>query len=266
MKKIMLALAALAGVATVTATAAEYNWKDLRDNVSTPLYQNRTALDQEVVSSALEHLDTIDCKNDDQKLGVIRYRVIAYDQTTGADRTVAGLKKYADGLIAAAKFEKPLTGAQYASIFSIWWRSKEAEFAQEVYALMKATPGAEKFPDMGFWAAATGRYEEAYNIYVNSKSGMHIVRAVDIAINRLSDSAKAFAAAKLTLTVNCQATQVKQMLNIVVGNLTGNDAIPAGEMKAFLQNVNRKYSAQLAGDKATWEPIIAQVRTILDTY
>lgn len=38
MKKIMLALAALAGVATVTATAAEYNWKDLRDNVSTPLY------------------------------------------------------------------------------------------------------------------------------------------------------------------------------------------------------------------------------------
>ncbi len=266
MKKIMLALAALAGVATVTATAAEYNWKDLRDNVSTPLYQNRTALDQEVVSSALEHLDTIDCKNDDQKLGVIRYRVIAYDQTTGADRTVAGLKKYADGLIAAAKFEKPLTGAQYASIFSIWWRSKEAEFAQEVYALMKATPGAEKFPDMGFWAAATGRYEEAYNIYVDSKKGFAAVRAANIAIHKLNDPAKAFAAAKIVAADNCQAAEVRQVLNIVVNKLIGNDDVPAADMKAFLQNLNRRYTAKLVEDEKTWEPVISQVRTLLEAY
>lgn len=266
MKKIMLALAALAGVATVTATAAEYNWKDLRDNVSTPLYQNRTALDQEVVSSALEHLDTIDCINDAQKLGVIHYRVIAYDQTTGADRTVAGLKKYADGLIAEAKFEKPLTGAQYASIFSIWWRSREPEFAQEVYALMKATPGAEKFSDMGLWASAVGHYEEAYNIYVNSKQGYAAARAVNLAINRLNDPGKAFAAAKIVAASNCKASEVKQVLNIVVNKLTGDDTIKAADMKAFLQNLNRRYTAKLVEDEKTWEPIISQVRTLLEAY
>lgn len=266
MKKLMLALAALAGVATITATAAEYNWKDLRDNVSTPLYQNRTALDQEVVSSALEHLDTIDCVNDAQKLGVIRYRVIAYDQTTGADRTVAGLKKYADGLITAAKFEKPLTGAQYASIFSIWWRAKEPEFAQEVYALMKSTPGAEKFADMGLWANATGRYEEAFNIYVNSKKGFAAVRAANIAIYKLNDPAKAFAAAKIVAADNCQAAEVRQVLNIVVNKLIGNDDVPAADMKAFLQNLNRRYTAKLVEDEKTWEPVISQVRTMLEAY
>ena len=266
MKKIMLALAALAGIATITATAAEFNWKDLRDNVSTPLYQNRTAMDQGVVKTALEHLDTIDCVNDAQKLGVIRCRVIAYDQTTGADRTVAGLKKYADGLIAAAKFEKPLTGAQYASIFSIWWRQKEPEFAQEVYALMKATPGAEKFSDMGIWAYATGRYEEAYNIYVNSKQGYAAVRAVNLAINRLNDPGKAFAAAKIVAASNCQAAEVRHVLNIVVNKLTGDDTIKAADMKAFLQNLNRRYTAKLVEDEKTWEPVISQVRTLLEAY
>lgn len=266
MKKLMLALAALAGIATITATAAEFNWKDLRDNVSTSLYQNRTALDQNVVSTALEYLDTIDCKNDDQKLGVIRYRVIAYDQTTGADRTVAGLKKYADGLIASAKFEKPLTGAQYASIFSIWWRQNESEFAQEVYALMKSTPGAEKFPDMGLWANAVGRYEEAFNIYVDSKKGFAAVRAANIAIHKLNDPAKAFAAAKIVAADNCQAAEVRQVLNIVVNKLTGDDAIKAADMKAFLQNLNRRYTAKLVEDEKTWEPVISQVRTLLEAY
>ena len=72
------------------------------------------------------------------------------------------------------------------------WRRTEFDFAQEMYALIKATPGAEAFCDAGFWDAA--------------------------------------------------------------------------EMKTFLQNVNRKYSPQLINDKAAWEPIIAQVRTVLETY
>lgn len=266
MKKIMLALAALAGVATITATAAEINWKEVQTNVSTPLFQNRTAMDQGVVKTALEYLDTIDCVNDAQKLRVICYRVIAYDQTTGADRTVAGLKKYADGLITAAKFEKSLTGAQYASIFSIWWRQNESEFAQEVYALMKATPGADKFPDMGLWASATGHYEEAYNIYVNSKRGYAAARAANIAINRLNDPGKAFAAAKIVAAGNCKASEVKQVLNIVVNKLTGDDTIKAADMKAFLQNLNRRYTAKLVEDEKTWEPVISQVRTLLEAY
>ncbi len=53
---------------------------------------------------------------------------------------------------------------------------------------------------------------------------------------------------------------------MTVEKLCGNSAINAAEMKAFLQNVNRKYTARLADDKAAWEPIIAQVRTVLETY
>lgn len=266
MKKLMLAFAALTGIATVTATAAEYNLQDIRDNVSTPLYQNRTAMDQNVVRSALEHLGTIEAVNDGQKLGVLRYKVIAYDQTTGADRTVAGLKKYADSLIAETKFDKPLTGAQYVSIFSLWWRSQEPEFAQGVYELMKSTPGAEKFSDMGIWAAATGRYEEAYNIYYNSRKAYAAVRAMGIAVNRLNDPAKAFAAAKVIATTDCSAKEVRQVLNTVTSKLTGDDSVKAEEMKKFLQNLNRRYTAKLSEDEKTWEPVISQIRTLLEAY
>lgn len=266
MKKIMLALAALTGIAAATATAAEYSWKDVQANVSTPLYQNRAALDQNVVKTSLAYLNTLETPLDWQKLGALRYKVIAYDQTTGADRTVAGLKKYADSLIAETKFDKPLTGAQYVSIFSLWWRSQEPEFAQAVYDLMKATPGAEKFADMGLWAAATGRYEEAYNIYVNSKQGYAVARAVNIAMTRLNDPAKAFAAAKIIATTNCNAAIVRQVLNVVVNKLTGDETIKAAEMKAFLQNLNRRYTAKLAEDEKTWEPVISQVRTLLEAY
>lgn len=266
MKKLMLAFAALTGIATVTASAAEYNWQDVRDNVSTPLYQNRTAMDQNVVRSALEHLGTIEAVNDGQKLSVIRYKIIAYDQTDGADRSFAGLKKHADGLIAGTKFEKALTGAQYVSLFSIWWRQKEPDFAQDVYNFMKGTAGAEKFADMGLWAAAVGRYEEAYNIYYNSRKGYAAVRAMNIAISRLNDPAKAFAAAKVIATTDCSAREVRQVLNVVTSKLTGDDSVKADEMKKFLQNLNRRYTAKLSEDEKTWEPVISQIRTLLEAY
>ena len=52
---------------------------------------------------------------------------------------------------------------------------------------------------------------------------------------------------------------------MTISKLVGSD-VSAADMKAFLQNVNRKYSSQLIVDKPTWEPIIAQVRTMLETY
>lgn len=191
---------------------------------------------------------------------------MAYDQTTGADRTLEGLKKYADGLLAEVKFEKALTPAQYVSLFSLWWRQYEGEFAEAVYNFMKATPGAEKFADMGIWAAATGHYEEAYQIYFNSKQPYAAVRAMNIATYKLGDAVKAFEAAKVILVAKANAQQVKQVVTYLSNNIVGRDEIKAEEVKAFLQNLNRKYTARLSEDSATWEPIISQIRTILEAY
>ena len=219
MRKLFLTIAAFCGLATITATAAEFVWKEIQTNVSTPLYQNRTAMDQSVVNAAKEYLDNIDAVNDGQKINVIRYKVIAYDQTAGADRSLAGLRKYADDLIAGTEFEKPLTGVQYVSLFSIWWRQNEQEYAQAVYDLIRSTPGAE-----------------------------------------------ACAAAKKITGKTYNARIVQEVITMTISKLAGSDAVSAADMKTFLQNVNRKYSSQLIVDKPTWEPIIAQVRTMLETY
>ena len=263
MRKLFLSLATLCGC-VLTLSAIEYNAADLMKNVSTPLFQNRSAMNQETVKTALAYLDTVETVSDAQKLNLIRYRVIAYDQTTGADRTLAGLKKYADALIENTRFEKVLTGAQYVSVFSLWWRQTEPEFAQAMYDLVKATPGAEAFHDAGLWANAVGKYAEAYELYLASKTWPQ--RSMYIAFNKLNDPVKAFEAAKLITGKAYSAAIVKEVVRMTVSRLVGNDSINAAEMKTFLQNVNRKYSARLIDDKTTWEPIIAQIRTVLETY
>ena len=263
MSKLFLSLAAVCG-GVLTLSAIEYNAADLMKNVSTPLFQNRSAMNQDVVKTATAYLDTVEAKTDAQKLNLIRWRVIAYDQTTGADRTLAGLKKYADEILAKVKFEKTLTGSQYVSIFSLWWRENEPEFAKEAYDLIKSTPGAELFCDAGLWANAVGKYAEAYELYLASKTWPQ--RAMSIALFKLSDPGKAFEAAKLITGKAYSAAIVKSVVQLTVSRLVGNDSINAAEMKTFLQNVNRKYSARLIDDKTTWEPIIAQIRTVLETY
>lgn len=264
MRKLFLTIAAFCGLATITATAAEFIWKEIQTNVSTPLYQNRTALDQSVVKAAKEYLDNIDAVNDGQKINVIRYKVIAYDQTAGVDRSLAGLKNYADDLIANTEFEKTLTGVQYVSLFSIWWRQNEQEYAQAVYDLIRSTPGAEACGDSGLWAYAIGKYAEAYDLYIASETWPN--RAMSIAINQLNDLPKAFAAARKITGKTYNARIVQEVITMTISKLAGSDAVSAADMKTFLQNVNRKYSSQLIVDKPTWEPIIAQVRTMLETY
>lgn len=263
MSKLFLSIAALCGC-VLTLSAVDFDSAALAKNVYEPLFQNRTAMNQDVVKTATAYLDTVEAKTDAQKLDLLRWRVIAYDQTTGADRTLAGLKKYADEILAKVKFEKTLTGSQYVSIFSLWWRENEPEFAKEAYDLIKSTPGAELFCDAGLWANAVGKYAEAYELYLASKTWPQ--RAMSIALFKLSDPGKAFEAAKLITGKAYSAAIVKSVVQLTVSRLVGNDSINAAEMKTFLQNVNRKYSARLIDDKTTWEPIIAQIRTVLETY
>ena len=263
-KLFLLSLFILTGLWSFVTAAVEYNWQEIYTRVNRQLYNNRVALNQEVVNDVISYLDTVDARSDGQKISIIRGRVWAYDQTTGADRSLAGLRAFAEPLIAAAKLEKAPTGAQLASIFSIWYRQTDVEFAKEVYDFIKQTPGAEGYADSGLWANAVGKYEEAYSLYVATAVWPH--RAVNLAIYKLNDPVKAFAAARLLTGKTYRANIVKPVIQQVVSKLVGNDAIPAAEMKTFLQNVNRKYSSQLIEDKAPWEPIIAQIRTVLETY
>ena len=262
MSKLFLSLAAVCG--SLIVSAVDFDSAALAKNVYNPLFQNRTAMNQETVKSATAYLDTVEAKTDAQKIVLLRYRVMAYDQTTSADRSLVGLKKYADEILAKVKFEKTLTGAQYISIFSLWWRQNEPEFAKGMYDLIKSTPGAESFGDAGLWAGAVGKYEEAYDLYYATAGWPE--RAMHIASNKLNDPVKAFAAANLIVRENYSIGTVKTVIRMTVEKLCGNSAINAAEMKTFLQNVNRKYSPQLINDKAAWEPIIAQVRTVLETY
>ena len=82
----------------------------------------------------------------------------------------------------------------------------------------------------------------------------------------LHDLEKALTAATLICERTYSIEIVKSVVRMTVEKLCGNSAVNAAEMKTFLQNVNRKYSPQLINDKAAWEPIIAQVRTVLETY
>ena len=130
--------------------------------------------------------------------------------------------------------------------------------------VIKATPGAEAFCDAGFWANAVGKYAESYELYLASKTWPQ--RAMEIALHRLNDPEKALTAATLICERTYSIEIVKSVVRMTVEKLCGNSAVNAAEMKTFLQNVNRKYSPQLINDKAAWEPIIAQVRTVLETY
>lgn len=62
MRKLFLSLAALCGCALLSAI--EYSAADLMKNVSTPLFQNRTAMNQDVVKTATAYLDTVEAKTD----------------------------------------------------------------------------------------------------------------------------------------------------------------------------------------------------------
>ena len=263
MSKLFLSIAALCGC-VLPLSAVEFDSAALAKNVYEPLFQNRTAMNQETVKTAAAYLDTVEPKTDAEKIVLIRYRVMAQDQTSGADRSLAGLKKYADEILAKVQFEKTLTGAQYVSIFSLWWRQNEPEFAKEVYDLIKSTPGAELFCDAGLWANAIGKYDEAYDLYYATTVWPQ--RAMEIALHRLNDPEKALTAATLICERTYSIEIVKSVVRMTVEKLCGNSAINAAEMKNFLQNVNRKYTARLAYDKPAWEPIIAQIRTMLEAY
>ena len=259
MKKALLALAVLMGLAATTF-AVDFVWKDVNETAA-KVFKNRTVKDPAVIKETEESLAAVTTKNDNEKLRLIQIKAWLYLQKTGSTDFNA-VKTYVDQEISTAKLEKPLSAGRYVGLFNFWW--DQPTWGSAIYNFMKTQPGYEAFGDAGLWANAVGQYAEAYELYMITKGWPQ--RAMSIALYKLDDPAKAFAAAKLITGQTYGAAIVKEVVRLTVSKLVGNDTVSAADMKVFLQNVNRKYSAQLIVDKTTWEPVIAQIRTVLETY
>ena len=65
------------------------------------------------------------------------------------------------------------------------------------------------------------------------------------------------------MTYNYHVSVVKRAINKMV-DVSINASVTTG--KEDFQRLNRKYSKNLLKDKATWKPIVALIRTTLDTF
>jgi len=110
-------------------------------------------------------------------------------------------------------------------------------FLKEAWAFCKANPSA---------------YDINYYLY---DSAMQALSMTDV--ERYSGLLNCL------LTYNCSAGQVKSAVTLLI-DLGINEKITT--QKEDLTKLNRKYSKMLLTDKATWEPVIALIRTAIDTY
>lgn len=258
MKKLFLFLL-LAVFASVTF-ASGFDW-NASSELMKALQDNQTALDPAVPARVQQFIDDATPRNDSEKRRVIALRVMVRAQTKGSDMSWNAQKQFVDDQIAAAELEKEIAVADYLDLLYIWWYRG---WDKEIYELMKTLPGAELWGNAGHICDKMGKYAEAYEYY--KASAIFPDRAVNIAATRLNDPAKAFEAARLILTRTYNAQCVSAVIERVVSGLVGNADIPADEMKAFLQNANRKYSSMLIKEEEAWKPIITTIRTMLETY
>jgi len=94
-------------------------------------------------------------------------------------------------------------------------------------------------------------YDECYVCSKHRKIGMTDAQAYTWLIDRLLKTKRQ--------NPENVARMIDKIIDLAPG-LTGID------VKADLQKLNRKYSKNLLKNKAKWEPIIAKIRTTLETY
>lgn len=258
MKKLIASL--IMTIASVAAFAAEFD-RQTANSLIQELVANQTIKDQTVVAKAAAFAESATGRDDWEKMKLIYLRNIIRVQTAGTDMSWEAEKTFVDTQIMAANLSRPPTTPEYLGVLYIWWSD---DWKTEFYHFMKTQPGYENWIDAGHCARKVGQYEEAYNLYMVSE--FFPERAVAIASQQLNDPERAFSAAKLIVKRTYSAQSVQSVLNAVVNHLAGTNAIPAADMKEFLQGANRKYSAMLLKDKVMWEPVVAMIRTMLETY
>ena len=263
MNKVVLLVTIFASF--ICASAVEFNSKEFNENVYKRLIENKEKKDKAVISEVNKYLESVETKNDAQKLTIIQYKVWVYDQTTGSNKSFEDLKKYSAELLSKEKFEKQPTRVQTIRILDCWYKAKnDKAFCEAMYNAIKTTENGYMFSNSGFYAYNVGKYEDAYNFYMANK--VFPERCVNIAIYNLKDLKKAFAAAQIITTKNYKASVVKSIVNHVLNKIATSDEVDQNSVKLFLQKVNIRYSRLMKEDENTWAPIIGDVRMTLSAY
>ena len=110
----------------------------------------------------------------------------------------------------------------------------------------------------------TKQYDKALPIFIAKKN---YAVAFNILKTTNADSVKIFELAKSVLLGKpVSASTVSNVLNTLADINFSDTAVTPDMQIAFLKAVNAKYSRFLITDKATWEPVIANVRTTLEGY
>lgn len=257
MKKTILTL--LASLVGVAAFAQAFDLQTA-DSICEKLNRGIVA-DAAVLDEAQKLVDAAQPQTDGEKLAIIRLRTRLNFQRAGGKIAWADHQKFVDEQIAAAKFTQNPSSEDYLKILYLWG---VRTYDNEIYALMTTLPDYQKWNNAGHVAYYLGKYEESYNLYLVNR--FFPQRAVEVAGDKLHDPVRAFEAAKLAISGSYSAETVKQVVVAVTRFVIGQPGVPEEELKAFLNNLNRKCSVNMVADQASWEPIVTMLRTLLATY
>lgn len=263
MNKVILLVTIFASF--ICASAVEFDYKEFNKNVYKRLVENKEKKDQTVIAEVNKYLESVETKNDAQKLTIIQFKVWAYDQTTGSDKSFEELKKYSTELLSKEKFEKQPTGAQTIRILDCWYKVKnDKAFCEAMYNAIKTTENGYMFTNSGFYAYNIGKYEDAYNFYMANK--VFPDRSVDVAVKHLKNPNKALVAANMITEKTYPVGVVTKVVTLVLENVVTSKQVNQEEVKLFLQNVNKRYSRLMKEDENSWAPVIGDVRMTLEAY
>ena len=260
MKRIMLGIAALTGMAGI-ATAAEVTWNEITQNVLYPLRD--AAGDREAVAKVAEHVGTLEAKKDWQKEMLVRAKVAVFAESN-PDATAEDILGYAKQCFGELGMDLK-NGKMYPGAVMLWWRDNA--YRADMYKLLKQIPGTEKSCDMGGFAEGAGKYEEACEIFVETRSSFAYGRLIRMAAEKLG-AEKAFGYAKRIMAqgVTMRAADAKAMMDVVYARLLTAEGVKPAEMKEFLQTANRKFTVCMPSDPTAWEPVVAGIRNALDAF
>jgi hypothetical protein len=170
---------------------------------------------------------------------------------------------YADGIKYIESFGFKADTASKRTM-PIYFNINDPAKLKAIYEFMLATPELQDSPHLGWYCLqVTGDKAKAYGFYKQAKASLD--RRLILAI-QLKDSAKVDECMEELLVTPPRLTLAKIMITRYIDNVVGNPTYKQENVKAYLQGMNRKFSPMLIKDKANWEPLIAQIRTALETY
>lgn len=252
MKSIFIALAAIFSAATVFAVP--FSGTTVTD-------YNKKARDASNHDAIMEYINSVECKTDAQKksIATLYCRILAHQKMLlpFGEYIAKGKAK-----IAEMKFEK-ITPVKELSIL-IPWTQKVYDASALEYIKAQPFEVQKQYSLTGWYLNRLHEYKEAYGFLLDQPRFIHI--AVRIAAVHLKDDAKIFEAASIATKYQLTAANAKIIVKTVCDKLSVSETVKPEAVKELLQKFNRKFTPNLAINKAEWEPIIVQIQIALKTY